>query len=166
VDSTTLTSSNPEINTTFTSISGSDISQLFCVFQGGCASSSYVQLQVNGLTGTNYSTFGTHSNNGSSINIYTSGANAFTLCSNNAGGAFAGGTSTFFLRCGNSSSSPASGSQLSYSGSGSDALPNASWNLGGGYNGTVNAYTAVRVFANSGDLIQGSKLSIYKMSDT
>jgi hypothetical protein len=165
VASSTLGAAATEIDITFASIDCDDISELMCVFVGGMDSSSYVQMQINSLT-TSYYTFGTHSNNGSSINIYTANTSAWTLCSNNAGGDWKAGTSTFHLRGGTSTASPTSSSNASYSGQGSDMLPNACWFLGGSQNSTVNSFDQVRVFANSGNLTAGSKLTIYRINST
>ena len=167
VDSTTLGAAASEINTSFSSISCDDISELMCVFVGGLTSSSYVQMQINGIT-SNYYTFGVHSNNGISPNIVinTGSTSAWTLCSNNAGGGTAGGTSTFHIRGGTSTADPTSSSNASYSGYGSDMPPNACWFLGGSQNSTVNSFDRVRVFANSGNLTTGSKLTIYRINST
>lgn len=167
VDSTTLGAAASEINTSFTSISCDDISELMCVFVGGLTSSSYVQMQINGIT-SNYYTFGVHSNNGISPNIVinTGSTSAWTLCSNNAGGGVAGGTSTFHIRGGTSTADPTSSSNASYSGYGSDMPPNACWFLGGSQNSTVNSFDRVRVFANSGNLTTGSKLTIYRINSS
>ena len=165
VATSTLGAVASEIDITFASIDCDDISELMCVFVGGMTSSSYVQMQINGIT-TSYYTFGTHSNNGSSINIDTRNASAWTLCSNNSGGDWLGGTSTFHLRGGTSTASPTSSSNASYSGFGADMTPNACWFLGGSQNSTVNSFDQVRVFANSGNLTAGSKLTIYRINST
>lgn len=170
VASQTLAVSATEIDITFPSISGDDISQLMCVYVGGFDANSEAHLQINGIN-SGYYTFGTHSNNGISPNgvVYAANQVHWVLTSNLSGGDFRMGTSTFFLRCGNSLSSPASSSEASFSGTGSDGLPNAGWALQGSLDGhVVNSFDQVRVFAGFGatQLTAGSKLTIYRMNSS
>ena len=166
----TLVAPSTEIDITFASIDCDDISQLMCVFVGGFDAAAEAHLQINGITSANYFTFGTHSNNGISPNpVVNSGAQAYwILTSNLMGGLSQMGTSTFNIRGGTSIASPTTSSEASYSGSGSDALPNAGWALQGSLrHEIVNSFDEVRVFASGGNnLTTGSKLSVYRINSS
>ena len=170
ISSSTLGAAATEIDITFASIDCDDISELFCVFVGGFSSSSEAHLQINGITASNYFTFGTHSNNGISPNpVVNSGAQAYwILTSNLSGGDWKGGTSTFHIRGGTSTASPTTSSEASFSSNGSDMLPNSSWALGGSLrHEIVNSFDQVRVFADGvANLTAGSKLSIYRLNSS
>ena len=163
VDHTELSGSATEIDTTFTSISGNDISCLLVYVNAVPDGGNDIQCQINGQN-SGYYVEGQKIAGGASTLVDLNSVGSFRVSSHE--GANAAQTSVIHVFVGNDTMTTARPKIINYMVSGHSDAGASVWENGAQITTNQTALTQVRIFVNAGNMLAGSSLSIFRVNNS
>ena len=149
------------IDVSFTSINQDDISELYAVYRGESASNTTLQVQINGLTASNYDSSSCYFVDTSQIGTGSTSASSWQIVGNSNDNNY---QFQMHFTIGDSGL-PSNGNHPTMRASGAGSAHRV-FLAGGAYSGDASAYTQLTIFAGTGNLLAGSSLDIFKVTNS
>jgi hypothetical protein len=163
VDGETLTVDASEINLSFTAISVNDISKAVIVYDGEPTATATLQMEINGLAGTTYSDMGFVQTGTSHTFDNDTGVASINLCQSQAAGVFQSVVAEITMP---PTTIPTTAARrMGYFIRSGTSDYQALWRQGV-IRSDQSTFSQVRIFASTGNLQEGSRLTVYRVDDS
>jgi hypothetical protein len=163
VDGETLSADASEINLSFTAISVDDISKAVIVYDGEPTATATLQMEINGLAGTTYSDMGFVQTGTSHTFDNDTGVASINLCQSQSAGVFQSVVSEITMP---PTTIPTTAARrMGYFIRSGTSDYQALWRQGV-IRSDQSTFSQVRVFPSSGNLQEGSRLTVYRVDDS